>query len=201
MGKTFHDKAFTSTSTEKSFTQTWGKNSALREKRFGMLMNGQTDEYNAFEKEVTEHPERMPGAHLLTMNLPKGSKGAFVDRTIDGTANKGEVDQREVLLDKGSTFKISDIRKMTDADSYELVMDLLAEEEGVKKNSAPKETGRQPQKTGGVRPATKADLDAIFNADDSNEPELDPDMVVELPGAKKKKSPQSKKSRPPSSSS
>ena len=36
-------------------------------------------------------------------------------------------------MDKGSFFKISDIQKGEGPDSYELVMDLLAEEEGKKK--------------------------------------------------------------------
>ena len=133
VGKTFQDKAFTSTSTEKKFAQFWSRNSAMREKRIDMLMNGQTDEYDAFQKKAEEHPEQIPGAHLLTMNLPKGTKGAFIDRTTDELLHGGQGDQREVLLDKGSFFKISDIRKMKDSDSYELVMDLLAEEEGKKK--------------------------------------------------------------------
>ena len=40
--------------------------------------------------------------------------------------------QRAALIDKDASFKISDIRKMEDSDSYELVMDML-EEEGKKK--------------------------------------------------------------------
>ena len=180
VGKTFHEKAFTSTSTEKSFAQKWSQQKTFEEKNFEYGMTGKTNLSRELQKRYKEHPEKLPGAHLLTMNLPKGSKGAFVDRVTDNTERPQ--DQREVLLDKGSTFKISDIRKMKDSDSYELVMDLLAEEEGVKKDSA-------PQETGGVRPATKADLDALFNADDPNESKLDPDMVVELPvpGKKKKK--------------
>ena len=62
----------------------------------------------------------------MSINMPKGSKGAFIDRATDNM--KRNNNQREVLLDKGSMFKISDIRKMEDSDSYELVMDLLAEE-------------------------------------------------------------------------
>ena len=93
---------------------------------------GNLDEATKIQDLARKHPEQIPGAHLLTMNLPKGAKGACVDRTTDGSAKAGN-DQHEVLLDKGSFFKISDIRKMKDSDSYELVMDLLAEEEGRKK--------------------------------------------------------------------
>ena len=77
------------------------------------------------------HPEQLPGAHLMSINMPKGSKGAFIDRATDNM--KRNNNQREVLLDKGSMFKISDVRKMEASDSYELVMDLLTEEAGKKK--------------------------------------------------------------------
>ena len=36
-------------------------------------------------------------------------------------------------MDKGSSFKISDIRKAEDSDGYEPVMDMLTEEEGKKR--------------------------------------------------------------------
>ena len=137
VGKTFHEKAFTSTSTEKKFAQFWSRESAKNEKMFDLGMQEKNQEAMEFQNMADAHPEQIPGAHLLTMNLPKGSKGAFVDRTTDGTAKDG-INQREVLLDKGSMFKISDIRKMKDSDSYELVMDLLAEEEGKKKTGGGK---------------------------------------------------------------
>ena len=122
----------------------------------------------------------------MATNLPKGANASFIDRTADRGDKRN--DQREVLIDKGGTFKISDIRKMKDSDSYELDMDLLAEEEGVMKDSALQKNGGSLQhlNDGGVRQATKADLDAIYNLDNDVGPELDSDLVVELPGSKKK---------------
>ena len=131
IGSVYSDKGFTSTSTEKSFAQEWSRTNAVSEKMLMLNMQGKDDP--EFRKMVEDHPEKTPGAHLLTMNLPRGAKAAFVDRMSDKESQMkgGEVNQREVLIDKGASFKIRDIRKMEDADSYELVMDLL-EEEGKK---------------------------------------------------------------------
>ncbi len=63
--------------------------------------------------------------------MPKGANASFVDRMAD-TERDGN-DQREVLVDKGSFFKISDIRKADDSDTYALIMDMLTEEEGKKR--------------------------------------------------------------------
>ena len=131
VGKTFHEKAFTSASTEKAFAQEWSRQSSLNEKNFEYGMTGQIQKALALQGIYQNHPEQLPGAHLMTMNLPKGAKGAFIDRATDKL--KRNNNQREVLLDKGSMFKISDVRKMEASDSYELVMDLLTEEAGKKK--------------------------------------------------------------------
>ncbi len=90
------------------------------------------NEAKEFQQMAEEDPEKIPGAHVMKMNLPKGSKAAFIDRTGDGRRD-ADVEQREVLLDKDSMFQISDIRKMDDVDSYELVLDLLSEKEGKKR--------------------------------------------------------------------
>jgi len=131
VGKTFHEKAFTSTSTEKKFALNWSRMTSFNEKNFEYGMTGQIKKALKLQNLYDTHPEQINGAHLLTMNLPKGSKGTFVDRATDSIGRTNN--QREVLLDKGSFFKISDIRKMEDSDSYELVMDLLTEEKGKKK--------------------------------------------------------------------
>ena len=130
IGSVFHDKAFTSTSTEKGFAQFWSRKKAKNEKMMQMMQNGQ--DATDFQNLTLEHPELTPGAHLMTVNMPKGSNASFVDRVTDSTTY-GDPNQMEILADKGSSFKISDIRKTEGADSYELVMDLLAEEEGKKK--------------------------------------------------------------------
>ena len=132
IGSVFRDKAFTSTSTEKKFAQDWSRLQSRNEKMFDLGMKGKIKEARKFERMAKKHPERIPGAHLLTVNVPKGANATFVDRMTDKEKGGG-VNQRELLLDKDSAFKISDIRKMEDSDSYELVMDLLAEEAGKKK--------------------------------------------------------------------
>ncbi len=135
VGSVFHDKAFTSTSTEKDFARDWARKEVIREKKQKLYdEDAGYDEIAAVQEEADAHPERIPGAHLLSINMPKGANASFIDRATDiKKAGHGEDNQREVLADKGSMFKISDIRKMEDADSYELVMDLLAEEAGKKK--------------------------------------------------------------------
>ena len=135
VGSTFHDKAYTSTSTERGFAQFWSRHKAQTEVMNRFVENGQDDEAIKIQKLATEHPELIPGAHMVTMNLPKGANASFVDRMSD---KEKKVDQREILVDKGSMFKISDVRKMKDSHSYELVMDMLAEEEGVKKGKKKK---------------------------------------------------------------
>ena len=140
IGKTFRDKAFTSTSTENKFARKWAQRTSVRES----MELVDDEEYMRLKSLEDTNPDLIPGAHLMTINLPKGSKGAFVDRTADDIQSKhGQLNQREVLLDKGSMFRINDIRKMDNADSYELVMELLAEEEGKKKNGGGKKKGLQ----------------------------------------------------------
>ena len=135
VGSVFHDKAYTSTSTEKAFAQFWSRKKAKREKMMQMMKNGEDAEQ--FQNMTLEHPELIPGAHLMTLNMPKGSNVSFVDRVTDDSG-RGDPGQFEVLADKGSSFRINDIRKMEGSDSYELVMDLLAEENGVKKGKKKK---------------------------------------------------------------
>ena len=131
VGKTFQDKAFTSTSTEKGFAQFWARKKAALEETNRLLFSNRKDEAIAFQKMTKKHPERVPGAHMIRFNLPKGSNASFVDRIAEKEG--GKINQREILVDKGSFFKISDIQKGDGPDSYELVMDLLAEENGKKR--------------------------------------------------------------------
>lgn len=130
VGSVFHDEAYTSTSTEKEYAQFWSRKKAQREKN--MQLQDDPAAAEAFQIMTQEHPELTPGAHLITINMPKGARASFVDRVTDGS-KYGDPGQREVLADKGSSFRISDLRKRTDSDSYELVMELLAEEEGKKR--------------------------------------------------------------------
>lgn len=135
IGKVFHDKAYTSTSTERSFAQFWARHKAGSEAMKRYVDNGQDDKAQEIQNMIENNPEKIPGAHMVRFNMPKGANASFVDRTSDKhfADLKKPVDQREILIDKGSSFKISDIRKMEDSDSYELVMDMLAEEKGKKK--------------------------------------------------------------------
>ena len=103
--------------------------------------SGQDDKAEELQHLIENDPEKIPGAHMVRFNLPKGANAAFVDRTADKyfkERGKLPVDQREILIDKGASFKISDVRKLEGSDSYELVMDLLAEEEEGKKKKKKK---------------------------------------------------------------
>ena len=130
VGSTFKDKGFTSTSTERGAAQGWVNMAARNEYIEQLEKEGKYDTIN--EMNVNPDTVKVPGAHLMRVNLPKGSHAAFVDRTSEAGV-EGDNEQREVLLDKGSSFRISDLRKMEDSDSYELVLDLLAQEGKKKK--------------------------------------------------------------------
>lgn len=132
IGKTFHDKGYTSTTTERDFAHGWAQQKAKGEWLHYLEKSKRYDEINQYSDEIDEHPERIKGVHMVRFNLPKGANASFIDRTADDLS-VGRNDQREVLVDKGSSFKISDIRKAEDSDAYELVMDLLAEEKGKKR--------------------------------------------------------------------
>jgi|GEM_PF-6803878 len=135
VGKTFHDKGYTSTTTEREFALGWARQKAKGEYLNLLEEQGRDEEVMQYENEVEGHPEKIKGAHMVRFNLPKGANASFIDRTFDKGNNRSRNDQREILVDKGGSFKISDIRKAEDADSYELVMDMLAEEEGKKKKN------------------------------------------------------------------
>ena len=128
VGKTFRDEGYTSTTTEPNFAKGWARKKAKSEHTLDLVMKGKAKEAMDYENEVRDHPEKIKGAHMVKFNLPKGANASFVDRAGD-SKNGDRYEQREVLVDKGSSFKISDIRKLEDSDSYELVMDMLAEEE------------------------------------------------------------------------
>ena len=132
VGKTFHDKGYTSTTTERDFAQGWAQQKAKNEWVHYLEERKRYDELNQYTDDVAEHPELIKGVHMVRFNLPKGANASFIDRTADSEAF-GRNDQREVLVDKGSSFKISDIRKAEDSDTYELIMDMLTEEKGKKR--------------------------------------------------------------------
>ena len=133
VGKTFHDKGFTSTTTERDFAQGWAQQKAKGEYINYLEGKGQYDDIVKYQNEIEGHLEKIKGVHMVRFNLPKGANASFIDRTADGQAGGERNDQREVLVDKGSSFKISDIRKAEDSDTYELVMDMLTEEKGRKR--------------------------------------------------------------------
>ena len=132
VGKTFHDKGYTSTTTEPEFAKHWAKKKAQSEHTMDLIMKGKGQEAMDYENEVRDHPEKIKGAHMVKFNLPKGANASFVDRAGD-TQSGGRYEQREVLVDKGSNFKVSDFRKLEDSDAYELVMDMLADEDDKKR--------------------------------------------------------------------
>ena len=128
VGKTFHDKGYTSTTTETSFAKGWATQKSAME----IMERTKSKKKRAkILQTLNNHPEQIPGVHMIKMNLPKGANASFIDRAVPSESHP--VEQREILVDQGSTFKISDIRKMEGSDTYELVMDMLAEEKGKKR--------------------------------------------------------------------
>lgn len=83
------------------------------------------------------------GTHMMHISMPKGTKASFIDATSTGSGQVSdktiENQQMEMLLDKGSRFRISDIVQKTGEDGkplanqYHIFLELLqeeAEEEG-----------------------------------------------------------------------
>ena len=137
---TFADNGFTSTTTEKRFAQYWGqkKNQSENFMRLAQIPDkDKTEEQkNEFMRWATANPKEnnVPGGHIINMSLPAGSRAALISAAAkdkDGDFLK----QQEVLVDKGSLFKITgfDVNKDEGAgpDSFNLMMELLSDEENM----------------------------------------------------------------------
>ena len=105
MGLTFGDKGFSSTSIDKEVSQ-----------RFA----------NMPKQGIMDPSDPQNLGHMLKINVPKGSKGAYVDPI---STVKGE---REFLLDKNSKFKVNSVT--SDMGRLEIILDMLEDiEEGKEK--------------------------------------------------------------------
>ena len=67
--------------------------------------------------------ETMEGAHVIRMNLPAGSRAAAIDHAA--TEGRNISGQSEILVDRGSQFRISGLER-TAKGRYDIIMDLLA---------------------------------------------------------------------------
>ncbi len=109
------------------------------------------------------------GSHTMEIALPKGSKAAYIDSasTISGKLGENTLphQQMEILLNRGSRFRISDILPKLDEhgkslpNQFRIIMELLQEEEeqgGTSEVSAPPaETAGQSLDVDSMSPAEK----------------------------------------------
>ena len=127
VGMTFSDPGFTSTTTERSFAQGWAnkKNGMIRQQAFMDKhdMANMTPEEEAELERINTDRENLEGAHIIRMNLPAGSRAAAIDHAA--TEGRNFSGQSEILVDRGSQFRISGLQH-TAKGRYDIIMDLLA---------------------------------------------------------------------------
>lgn len=136
---TFADNGFSSTTTEKSFARYWAqyKNHSENIYRLDMLENKNEEEREELSRYEQSNPAEndVPGGHIIKMSLPAGSRAAPISAAAKVPGKGSSFQQREVLVDKGSLFRITgfDVNNDKDAgpDSFNLMMELLSDEEGM----------------------------------------------------------------------
>ena len=136
----FADNGFTSTTTERSFANYWAQYKNHNEvlQRLQLIENRSPEEerdYTRFTEEFSPDEKNVPGGHVIKMFLPAGSRSAFIGGAAKIQGKAPTIKQHEVLVDKGSLFKITgfEVNNEKDAgpDSYNLMMELLSDEEGM----------------------------------------------------------------------
>ena len=86
--------------------------------------------------ETSDKFNNVPGGHIISMFLPAGSRSSVISGAAKISGKKGSsMEQREVLVDKGSLFKITGFSVNNDKDagpeSFNLMMELLSDEYGM----------------------------------------------------------------------
>ncbi len=137
---TFADNGFTSTTTEKNFARYWAqhKNHTENMARLYRIKHRTPEQEEELERYELSDPKNnnVPGGHIIHMSLPAGSRSAAIGGAAKVPGKKGSsMKMQEVLVDKGSLFKITGFNVNNDKDagpeSFNLMMELLSDEEGM----------------------------------------------------------------------
>ena len=137
---TFADNGFTSTTTEKNFARYWAqhKNHTENLDRLYRIQNRTPEEDEEVDRYELSDPKNnnVPGGHIIHMSLPAGSRSAAIGGAAKVPGKKGtSIKMHEVLVDKGSLFRITGFNVNNDKDagpdSFNLMMELLSDEEGM----------------------------------------------------------------------
>lgn len=91
-GTTFQDKAFMSTTTNKFFARRLANKTVNKTKKSN-------------NKNLYTNTE---GAHIMTLNVPKGTRAMFTDTMFTKTGNEKE--KNELTLDAGYTYTINNVK-------------------------------------------------------------------------------------------
>ena len=137
---TFADNGFTSTTTEKNFARYWAqhKNHTENLDRLYRIQDRTPEEDEEVDRYELSDPKNnnVPGGHIIHMSLPAGSRSAAIGGAAKVPGKKGtSIKMHEVLVDKGSLFRITGFNVNNDKDagpdSFNLMMELLSDEEGM----------------------------------------------------------------------
>ncbi len=137
---TFADNGFTSTTTEKNFARYWAqhKNHTENLDRLYRIQNRTPEEDEEVDRYELSDPKNnnVPGGHIIHMSLPAGSRSAAIGGAAKVPGKKGtSIKMHEVLVDKGSLFRITGFNVNNDKDagpdSFNLMMELLSDGEGM----------------------------------------------------------------------
>jgi hypothetical protein len=137
---TFADNGFISTTTERNFARYWAqhKNHTENMARLYRIKDRTAEEDEELNKYELSDPKKnnVPGGHIIHMSLPAGSRSAAIGGAAKVPGKNGSsMKMQEVLVDKGSLFKITGFNVNNDKDagpeSFNLMMELLSDEEGM----------------------------------------------------------------------
>jgi hypothetical protein len=149
---TFADNGFTSTTTEKNFAKKWAQHKNRTENllRLDAIRNKTPEEEDEtiHYQEYDPKKNNVPGGHIINMVLPAGSRSSVISGAAKYPGRGSSMEQREVLVDKGSLFKITGFNVNNDKDagpeSFNLMMELLSDEEGMEPTGNAAENLIQP---------------------------------------------------------
>jgi hypothetical protein len=131
VGKTYVDKGFTSTTTEKSYAEKWIRQYVRRRLEDALIYEHDmdTDEYtetgNYYKNlldDITDD-SALPGQHVIHIEMPKGTKAAMIDKM-----GKTSGSQQEILVNHGSIWKVKDIKKGAHKGQYHIYVKIINEE-------------------------------------------------------------------------
>jgi hypothetical protein len=131
VGKTYVDKGFTSTTTEKSYAVEWIRQYVRRKLESALFdeVDADTDDYtetgkyyNKLLNDITDD-SALPGQHVIHIEMPKGTKAAMIDKMGNTSGT-----QQEILVNHGSIWKVRDIKKGAHKGQYHIYVKIINEE-------------------------------------------------------------------------